>query len=273
MLTFLDIINHYFGYLNINGRVKNRLFSVICLIGDFYLLYRSVTYFKAQAVGRGVINLLVFLVLFYFAVMNLYFYYRGKNAIIDISPYVEKALGGDPNAPHPLNGVTAKTQVISQIQPATGLFEEQNLLPAQLTMDAEQTQRLGSLINELIESGYLSLNYAGLSDNDIYEQAQQLQRPIYAIGNQVALPFYEMKQEADRWVLYGGINAIAKQPLAQITTVGLTPIQDLAQDYQLAVAHTWITGGPNKMAGRSGVVEGNDPYQLVVQIAYQERTK
>ncbi|KRM23367.1 DUF6681 family protein [Latilactobacillus graminis] len=273
MLSFLDIINHYFGYLNINGRVKNRIFSIICLIGDFYLLYKSVTYFKAQAIGRGVVNLLVFLILLYFAVMNLYFYYRGKNASVDISPYVEKALGGDPTSPRPLTGTNTKTQVISQIQPATGLFEEQKLLPAQLVMTTDQSQHLATLVDELVATGYLSLNYAGLSDHDIYAQAQQLQQPIYAIGNKVALPFYELKQTANQWVIYGGMNAIDKQALAQVTTVGLTPIEDLVQNYQLAVAHTWISGGPKKMAGRNGVVEGQEPYQLIVQMAYQERTK
>lgn len=272
MLSLLDIINHYFGYLNINGRVKNRIFSIVCLIGDFYLLYKSIEYFKAAAIGRGVLNLIVFLILLYFAAMNLYFYYRGKNAVIDVSPYVEKALGGDPNAPHPLNGLGAKPKVISQIQPATGLFQEQDLLPAELTMTTAQKNRLTTLVNELIDAGYVSLNYAGLNDQDIYEQAQQFQRPIYAIGERVALPYYELKEENGQWQLYGGINAIAKEPLATIKTVGLTEPQQLATDYQLAVAHTWIVGGPHKIAGRSGVVEGHDPYQLMVQIAYQKRT-
>jgi len=272
MLSLLDIVNHYFGYLNINGRVKNRIFSVVCLLGDFYLLYKSIYYFRAAAIGRGVLNLLVFLILLYFALMNLYFYYRGKNAIVDVSPYVEKALGGDPNAPHPLNGLSVKPKVISQIQPATGLFEEQDLLPTELTMTAEQTEKLTTLVNQLIESGYISLNYSGLDDQDIYQQAQKFQRPIYAIGDKVAIPFYELKQVDQQWLLYGGINAIAKEPLATIKTVGLTPVQQLATDYQLAVAHTWLVGGPHKIAGRSGVVEGHDPYQLMVQIAYQKRS-
>ncbi|WP_424348740.1 DUF6681 family protein [Latilactobacillus sp. 5-91] len=271
MLSFLDIINHYFGYLNINNRVKNRIFSIICLIGDFYLLYKSIYYFRAQAIGRGVINLIVFLVLLYFAVMNLYFYYRGRNAIVDVSPYVEKALGGDPTAPHPLAGQTAKPKIISQVQPATGLFEEKDLLPAQLEVDSAHQQQLDQLVAQLIEAGYISLNYAGLADADIYEQAQHFQRPIYAIGERVALPFYELKQENGQWVVYGGINAMAKAPLAVIKSVGLTPIQELTDRYQLAIAHTWITGGPHKMAGRSGVVEGSDPYQLMVQMAYQKR--
>lgn len=74
-----------------------------------------------------------------------------------------------------------------------------------------------------------------MADADIYEQAQHFQRPIYAIGERVALPFYELKQEDGQWVVYGGINAMAKAPLAVIKSVGLTPIQELTDRYQLMV--------------------------------------
>ena len=42
MFSFLDMINHSLGYFNINTKLKNKIYTVVALLGDFYLIY--VTY-------------------------------------------------------------------------------------------------------------------------------------------------------------------------------------------------------------------------------------
>ena len=42
MFSFLDMLNHSLGYFNINTKLKNKIYTIVALLGDGYLIY--VTY-------------------------------------------------------------------------------------------------------------------------------------------------------------------------------------------------------------------------------------
>lgn len=93
MFSFLDMINHYLGYVNLNVKLKNRIYTILGVLGVIYLLYVSVRWIKNGFALRGSLILLVGLILAYFSIMNIFYYFTDKQAPLDISPKIEKALG------------------------------------------------------------------------------------------------------------------------------------------------------------------------------------
>lgn len=273
MLSLLDMLNHYLGYFNMNVKLKNRVYTLIGVAGVLYLGYLAIYFLRAGAWTRGLLFLLVFVILVYFTVLNVIYYFTTKTAKFDISPKIEKLLGGRAAsaADDPMIGGKHAAHTTTVI-PAAGLFHEQSLLPAKLTVDATQQANLEQLADSLVANGYLQLNYANRSDEQIYEQAQKTGQPVYALGDLVQLPFYELRQQGDHYLVYAGRNAIDSLPVGEVTEVGLMPTKEAAARYQIVLASAQLTGGPYKIAGRSGAVSGSEPFKLVIQAAYKDPT-
>ncbi|MFD0896973.1 DUF6681 family protein [Loigolactobacillus binensis] len=271
MLSLLDMLNHYLGYFNMNVKLKNRVYTAIGIAGVLYLGYLAINFIRLGAWTRGILFLLIFLVLVYFVSLNVIYYFTTKTAKFDISPKIEKLLGGRPAgaADDPMMGGKHAAQT-TKVIPAAGLFHEQSLLPAKMLVDTTQQANLDQLVDQLVANNYLQLNYADRSDEQIYEHAQKSGQPVYALGDTVQLPFYELREQNGRYFVYAGRNAIDSLPVGEVTEVGLMPTQDAAAKYRIVLASAQLTGGPYKMAGRSGVVAGNDPFKLVIQAAYKD---
>lgn len=274
MLSLLDMLNHYLGFFNMNVKLKNRIYTAIGILGDGYIAYLAIKLLRLHAWGRGFLFLLAFLGMTYFTVLNVIYYFTTKKAKFDISPKIEKLLGGkaatssdDPmissgTGKAPAAGTTAK------VMPAAGLFNAKKLLPATLKADH---QALEQTVDELVKSGYLSLNYGGLGDREIYQQAQHRSEPFYAIGAATQVPFYELREERGQLAVYVGQNAINSRKVGTIESVGLMPVGQARQQYHLVLASAYLSGGPYKVAGRSGVVTGQEPFALTVQLAHEDR--
>lgn len=82
MFSLLDMINHYLGYVNLNVKLKNRIYTVLGVIGDIYLLYVSIRWIQNGYALRGSLILLVALILAYFTVMNVFYYFTEKKATV-----------------------------------------------------------------------------------------------------------------------------------------------------------------------------------------------
>ncbi|MFD1319109.1 DUF6681 family protein [Loigolactobacillus zhaoyuanensis] len=271
MLSLLDMLNHYLGYFNMNVKLKNRVYTAIGIAGVIYLGYLAINFIRLGAWTRGILFLLIFLVLVYFVTLNVIYYFTTKTAKFDISPKIEKVLGGRPAgaADDPMLGGKHTAQA-TKVMPAAGLFHEQSLLPAKLTVDASQQANIEQVVDGLVASNYLQLDYAGHSDEQIYQAAQASGQPVYAVGEGVQLPFYELREAQGRYLVYAGRNAIDSLPVGEVTEVGLMPTKQAAAKYQIVLASAQLTGGPNKIAGRSGAVAGSAPFQLIVQVAYKD---
>ncbi len=53
VLSFLDMINHWLGYFNINAKLKNRIYIIIAFLGDLYLIYVTTRLLINHAWVRG----------------------------------------------------------------------------------------------------------------------------------------------------------------------------------------------------------------------------
>lgn len=265
MFSFIGMISGYLGYINMNTRLKNQVYTVLGSIGNFYLLYVAYRFFANGFWGRGLLFILAFLTLGYLAYLNIIYYFTKKNSRLDFTPWLEKKFHLEPR-PEP--------KAISRPQPGyiqtNGLFTNEKTLPAELAMTAQQQEKLQQIVTQLAAQNYLQLDYGGLSDERILHTTKPGQL-ISILKDPVALPYFELVQDKQKLLLVGGINQIEKQPLATIKAIGLMPVTEATQKYRLFVATAAVVGGPVKFAGRSSVMQEDRPFTLKVQLAYRPK--
>ena len=265
MFSFIGMISGYLGYINMNVRLKNQVYTVLGSVGNFYLLYVAYRFFANGFWGRGSLFILAFIALGYLVYLNIIYYFTKKNSHLDFTPWLEKKFHLEPR-PEP--------KTINRLQPGdvqtNGLFTNEKTLPAELVMTAQQQEKLKQIINQLAAQNCLQLNYGGLSDEQIL-QATQPGQLIPILKDPVALPYFELIQNKQKMLLVGGINQIEKQPLATIKTIGLMPVTEATKKYRFFVATAAIVGGPVKFAGRSSVMQEDQPFVLKAQLAYRPK--
>ncbi len=92
IMSIIDGINRFLGYLNISQVYLNRLYTIIATIPIFYILDLSARFYKTGNKTLSLLYLLAFLVFLYFLVLNFLFYFLKKNSKMDITQYVAKVL-------------------------------------------------------------------------------------------------------------------------------------------------------------------------------------
>nr|WP_321315387.1 DUF6681 family protein [uncultured Ligilactobacillus sp.] len=271
MFTFLDMIRASLNYVNLSTVLKNRIYTILATIGNFYLLYVAIKFYINGYFLRGTLFLLAFIGILYFSYLNLLYYFtKTKKSKIDVSPWIEKKLhlqGQDPMSA----AEAEKRELMPGYVQTNGIFKNENFLPAAVVHSGTQHHNIQELAQQLTRMGYLKLDYGGLSEAEIYEKLQKLNKPQKALSAPVALPYFELAQKGNSLVIYGGLNQIERKELATIREVGLLSAREAMKKYQLYLATAVITGGPEKILGRSGLIEKNNPFTLDVQIAYRKK--
>ena len=271
MLTALDVLNRLLSYFNIQDKAKGKAFTVVAGAANFYILYLAVTCLRYPGYRiKGVLFLLLFLVLLYFVVLNVIYYYTDKTVPFDISPKVEKLLGGNPERMKEAESALTRQ---NQSGAASGLFADQQLLPTTVISSDAQQHALADLVDQLVKTGALTLNYQGLDERAVLRVAQHSHQPVSAMGGPFDLPYFRLSQENGHLLVYGGLNALQPVVLGEITQVGLMPVKQAEKDYQLAAAHVFLQGGESKRPGRAGLLIEHAPYTISVQVAYTPRPK
>jgi hypothetical protein len=267
MLTALDVINRLFSYLNIQDKPKGKAFTVVAFVANFYILYVAINHLRFPGYRlRGFLYLLLFFVFLYFIFLNYVYYFTKRSFKYDISPIIEKALGG--NAKAHLEAEKAYTQTVDN---GNGVFDTNHVLPAKLVIDDNEQLAINNLVDALQKQGILTLDYHGLSDEELSKITRKTASPVLAMGAPLPLPYYELQETLDhRWVISGGLNALESAELATVEAIGLTPIEDAAKQYQLAAARVVLTGGPQKRPGRSGLMKTTEPFGIEARIAFTE---
>ncbi|MCH4123679.1 MAG: hypothetical protein LKH74_07580 [Levilactobacillus sp.] len=265
MLSFLDMVNHYLGYINVNAKIKNRIYVIIGALGDLYLFYIGFRYLQNGHPFWGLLILLVALILLYFVYLNTVYYFTEKKAPFDISPKIEKWLHIKPKeaeeTTQPMRG--------GRNIPANGYFDEKKILPGKLTATASDAQNVQNLATRLQQNQLLQLDYSGLGDREIMEQTRKTGKPVYASGPAVLIPYFEMQTEGHQLVVYAGINQAEKQRVGVVSTVGLQDVADVRDQFELYLANATLVGGPFKVLGRTSLIEQPNEFQVAVQLAYK----
>lgn len=266
MLSFLDMVNHYLGYFNISVKIKNRAYTILGALGDFYLFYIAFRYLQNGHPFWGLLILLVAVILLYFVFLNVVYYFTNKKAPFDISPKIEKWLHMKPKTeettPQARRGYGRNI-------PANGYFDEKKILPGKLSTTVQEAQNVQNLATQLQQNRLLNLDYSGLGDREIMEQVQKDGKPVYASGPGILIPYFEMQTENDQLVVYAGLNQADKQRVGTVSTVGLQNVRDVRDQFDLYLANATLVGGPFKVIGRTTLIEQENPFTVAVQVAYK----
>lgn len=258
-----------------NVKIKNRVYTVVGGIGNFYLLYVAWRFFANGFIGRGLLFILAFLVLLYFTYLNAIYWFTEKKAKWDISPKIENALGIKPKDPEEeARKKVARMRQAGFVQ-INGIFDEnQDFLPAEITTSEAELANIQIVADSLKKINYLHLDYDGKSKNTIFKEIKSDGKVRYALGETPqALPYFELKNVEGKLVIYGGINQIESYQLGTVKTIGLMPASEAAKKYHIYLATVVLTGGPFMIAGRSTAMEDNEPFRIDAKIAYTSREK
>lgn len=258
-----------------NVKIKNRVYTVVGGIGNFYLLYVAWRFFANGFIGRGLLFILAFLVLLYFTYLNAIYWFTEKKAKWDISPKIENALGIKPKDPEEeARKKVARMRRAGFVQ-TNGIFDEnQDFLPAEITTSEAELANIQIVADSLKKINYLHLDYDGKSKNTIFKEIKSDGKVRYALGETPqALPYFELKNVEGKLVIYGGINQIESYQLGTVKTIGLMPASEAAKKYHIYLATVVLTGGPFMIAGRSTAMEDNEPFRIDAKIAYTSREK
>lgn len=268
MFSFLDMVNHYLGYFNIGTTLKSRLYTGLGALGDIYLFYISIQFLKNHYYSRGMLILLVAIVLLYFTICNLFFYFTNSQFKLDVSPKLAKLLHLKEKEPE----VIQSTSTPYVVTPSNGIFDPQHVLPAKIVIDNQQQTNIDQLVDQLASKNLLVADYQQQSDDNIKRQVIANEKPVYAIGDGVLLPCFEMREVNGQQTIYGGLNQANLNELGQVTKLGLQSIESMdLSKVDLYLASVQIVGGPNKTIGRSDLTEHFDSYQIRVRIAYENK--
>ena len=275
MFSILGLINTWIGYINMNVKIKNRVYTIVGGIGNFYLLYVAWRFFANGFIGRGLLFILAFLVLLYFTYLNAIYWFTEKKAKWDISPKIENALGIKSKDPEEeARKKVARMRQAGFVQ-TNGIFDEnQDFLPAEITTSEAELANIQIVADSLKKINYLHLDYDGKSKNTIFKEIKSDGKVRYALGETPqALPYFELKNVEGKLVIYGGINQIESYQLGTVKTIGLMPASEAAKKYHIYLATVVLTGGPFMIAGRSTAMEDNEPFRIDAKIAYTSREK
>ncbi|WP_283679269.1 DUF6681 family protein [Lentilactobacillus sp. Marseille-Q4993] len=271
MFSFLDMVNHYMGYFNINLTLKSRIYTILGLLGDGYLFYIAFRFLQNGYLSKGILFMAVAIVLLYFALCNLFYYFTNKQAKFDVSPFIAKKLhiAEKPKEVHATSGLGSA--VITE-NPSNGIFDDRHVLPAKVEISAEQQQNIDGLTATLIRHQIVTDNYAGYSDARLQSLLKATGKPVFKIGKGAMAPFFGMKDINHELVVYAGINQAESCPVGTIKRIGLQSIKSVdREELKFFLASVAVVGGPYKEFGRSQMIEHNQPYTVAVKVAYKKR--
>lgn len=270
MLTFLDLLNRFLGYFNIQDKAKGKAFTIVAFIANFYILYVAIENLRyAHYRVYGVLFMIGFLLIEYFILLNFIYYFTDKKFKFDISPKIEKLLGGNQAQ---LKAAEAQLTTDTQSSPANGFFADDKILPTAVSINKTQQANIEALVDQLVQQGALSLNYQGLDDHAVSRVAQKTHQPVAAMGANFELPYFDLQRDGKELVVLAGINALTPSPVATIKRVGLMPVHEALRDYELAAAHVFLSGGESKQMGRHALMTKQESFSVVVQVAYVPRS-
>lgn len=264
------------GMISVKSKLKNQIYTITAFVGNWYLLYIGIRFIQNGVYTRGLLLLAIFLIFLYFSIMNIYYYFTNKQAPFDISPILEKYIGGTPEEVREKEEfrrrLTRVERQSRQVASPGGVFDQKALLPATIVSSARQQKNIEQIAEKMIQSGMVFMDYGGRTDEELRAEMPAQQTETYAIGDLgVAIPYAEVQLVAGKPTVVAGMNQMEAVPVGEITKVGLSSYQAAKAENHLYLANAFLIGGEKKVRGRSGMIVENEPYRLKINIAYKRR--
>ena len=269
MFSFLDLINQSLSYFNINTRLKNRVYTLVALLGDCYLIYVTARLLANHVWLRGLLYCLAVIFVTYFAYLNIIFFFLGRTSKFDfLSPYIRPLVVDD-------DGQPTRRQA-GQPRPAAsnGIYHNTETIPAHFEADSLEQRNLNKVVRRLLDAELVTANFNGMSGKEVIAQYEKTGQPVHAIDDNQVPPYFELihDQGKHRMEISIWVNQMERLAVGHITQVGLTDIHTAHDKYKLYLANVTIVGGPYKIPGRNGsTIMMNGDYRLAVQVAYRDR--
>lgn len=262
MFTILDLINHYLGYFTTSSKIKGRIYTAVSAVGVWYLVYLAYRFFANGRWLRGSLIAAFFVFLLYFVVLNIIYYFTKSTFKWDVSPHIEKILGG----PHVDEETTKQATMI----PANGIYQRQNIMTGVVESDTVQQENITLLATELDQLGLMNNDYGHLG-----EQAQRqiiAQRDVvFANHPGTPLPYFDMVVMNDTTKILGGVNQLQAHDLGTLVMVGMTPTKQALNNYRLALSAVLVVGGVGHTATRTELTNTERAYKIQVEVAYEKK--
>lgn len=279
MFSFLDMINSSLSYFNLDAKLKSRIYIVIALLGDIYLVYVTYRLFENKVWLRAFLYCLAVIAITYFLYLNAVYYFFGKTSRLDFfSPRFAKVTGQKFDND---KTVAASQTVVAQQKLAhelanssNGVFTGKDTIPAVVSIDDYEQRNLQKVVNQLLDEGIFINDYSGLNDAQISAQFVQTNEPVPALNKHSVPPYFELVHDPvrHRLEIYIGINQMERRAVGHIVKIGLTDAKTAHHRYQIYLANLAVVGGPNKIAGRRGsTILTTADYGLNAQVAYRNR--
>ena len=265
LITILQMVNQYFGFFNVNTKFKGRLYTVLGFAGSWYILYIAISFLTANRYLRGIALLLAFFGLMYIIYLNFMYYFTSKKPILDISPRIEKLIGG---------GQNATNQTVNQpafVMPNNGFYDQKQVLPTAINSNGDEQKNIDELAIQLENLGiYNTANaYQGYTDEQIKSKLLiNDNQPFYANVTGFNIPYVKLHKEGTHIVIYGGLNEMQAKRLGEVIRIGLADTATALEKFEIFLATVNIVGGQGKTLARSGFIEKAYPYALKAEIAY-----
>ena len=274
MFSFLDMLNHSLGYFNINTKLKNKIYTIVALLGDGYLIYVTYRLLANHVWLRGFLYCLAVLLISYYVYLNAVYYFLDKTSRFDVlSPCMVKITGYDQSNDNPRRSRAERAAAVINNQ-ANGYFTDSNLIQADVAISRDEQRNLRHLIDQLVEQGIFTADYDGKDSTKIIDEYNQTHEPVSALKKNQTPPYFDLVHDelSHRLEIYAGLNQMERVRVGHITKVGLTDVHAAHEKYRLYLANVYVTGGPNKIPGRRGTTILTDgDFGLVAHVAYKNR--
>lgn len=274
MFSFLDMLNHSLGYFNINTKLKNKIYTIVALLGDGYLIYVTYRLLANHVWVRGLLYCLAVLLISYYVYLNAVYYFLDKTSRFDVlSPWLVKITGYDQSNENPRKSRSERAAAVINNQ-ANGYFTDSNLIQAEVAISHEEQRNLRHLVDQLVEQGIFIADYDGNDSTAIIDEYNQTHEPVRALNKNQTPPYFDLVHDEleHRLEIYAGLNQMERVKVGHITKVGLTDVHSAHEKYRLYLANVYVTGGPNKIPGRRGTTILTDgDFGLVAHVAYKNR--
>lgn len=270
MFSFLDIINHYLGYVTIETNTKSRIYVILGVLGDLYLLYVAYRFAANGFIIRGILVFLVVLILAYFLYLNIMYYFTKKKAKFDVTPVINKVLHIQPKSEEkPISGEQRRYRNI----PANGLFDERKTMPSKLESTLSERHNIHELAETMINKKVANYDYNGLGERALLSEIKTSPKHrVYAMGDGALIPYFDLREENGKYEVYAGMNQVNCEPVGHIVQAGFEDIQNLDKNkVKLYLAEAFLVGGKYETAGRAGLIDGADDYAVQIKIAYRKK--
>ena len=170
MFSFLDMLNHSLGYFNINTKLKNKIYTIVALLGDGYLIYVTYRLLANHVWVRGLLYCLAVLLISYYVYLNAVYYFLDKTSRFDVlSPWLVKITGYDQSNENPRKSRAERAAAVINNQ-ANGYFTDSNLIQAEVAISHEEQRNLRYLVDQLVEQGIFIADYDGKDSTAIIDE-------------------------------------------------------------------------------------------------------